>query len=158
MTTALNPQDFAVPCPTCDTPIDGYEHENGLKLTDPHAGPFGGPGTLLGTWDEVKHGERIGVTIEQAPEFGTVTLDPCGHTFRGWEGGTELLARIYEARGHYMAARADATIAAQADLLAAAEANGAGAVAERWRQAVRSRSNEQSGLLAALKTLVEATA
>jgi hypothetical protein len=145
---------ITVTCPTCNTRIEGYRHDNGMRATNPYGGPYGGPGTMLGTWDEVKNASQYASKVEAAPEFGMVALDPCGHSFRGYEGGLDLLARILEAQRQVEVDRAEAVIAEQADLLAAAEAHGAGAVAQRWRAAVRTSSAEASGLLAAMRTLV----
>lgn len=155
MTPTTDPMTFAVSCPTCNTPIEGYQHDNGIKLTNPYDGPNGGPGTRLGTFDEIGDAHRYDSRIEQAPEHGMVTLDPCGHSFRGYEGGTDLLGRIFQAQVAWQNAEADVTIAEHADLLAAAEANGGGPVAEKWQAAVRSGSADARGLLVALRALAD---
>lgn len=153
MTSTLHSaENLGVNCPFCNAPTNGYDLEAGVQVTIPGAGPNGGPGTLLGAGDEVT-GVPWGLgEVKAAPDFNRLTLQPCGHVFRGFQSGA-ILEKVHQVADERHDAKAEATLDRHADLLGAAEAAGHGAVAEKYRQAVRAGSGEQQGLLTALKAL-----
>lgn len=152
MATFSTAEGLGVDCPACNSAASGYELDAGVQITVPGGGPGGGPGTLLGAGDEVRWGSG---EVKAAPDFNRVTLHPCGHTFRGFEGGNDLLQRIRQVVDERNAAAAAATLAQHGELLRVAEAIGHGAVVEKYRQAVRARSRTEQGLLVTLRVLTE---
>ncbi len=135
-----------LPCPVCGAPVEGYDFENGYSLEVPDALAPGGVGHLVGSGDEVfghPAARYVGATPKPAPSFSKMLVEPCGHELRG-DVAYGVVTRAAEIRANRRRAEA---------LLQAATQAGHSQLVEAYRRAVRSRSRDASGLLAALRLL-----
>jgi hypothetical protein len=72
-------------CPVCVAEVTTAAWEPGYQVHDPYA-RGGQGGTAVGVWDEVKWAVTPSAVRTLAPEFGRLTLEPCGHVLRGEAG------------------------------------------------------------------------
>jgi hypothetical protein len=143
----------AISCPHCGAGVDTYEYRPGYTLEVPS--PIGGTDHLVGTADEI-FGAPDARWTDKSPQrnssFDEMTVSPCGHTLEGDDVRTVLRAAAKH-RASQRVAEVEATLAEHADLLAAVEASGASAVADRYREALQAGSADAAGLLAAMRAL-----
>jgi len=142
-------------CPDCGAPVYDVDISPGYSLSVPD--PVLGTAHIVGTADEVfahPAARRAGAVdaAKRVKSLDKVTVSPCGHTLRG-DDFRRVLVRFVDLRRHRVRAEDDAVIAAAGPLLAAAEQAGQTALADAYRTAVRARSRDASGLLAALRIL-----
>lgn len=149
-----------LPCPRCGAPIEGHHLARGVIYTVPGAGPDGDDGHIMVEGGGETHGrivpaEYVPTAREPWPDGDRLTVIPCRHTLLGDEAH-EVLRKAAEIRAHLRAAEHEATIAASADLLTAAETAGHTGLAIAYRDAVRQDDATALGLLTAIRVLMEA--
>ncbi|MFI2663372.1 hypothetical protein [Micromonospora carbonacea] len=144
--------EVACPHPHCGAPVVGLTYRPGYQVRVPWTSPFGNPGTLVGTLDEIDASEAVGGETTADPRFDKADLVPCGHTVEGSQAQQvrDLFEQVRDARHRR---EAEAEIARHAVVLAAADAAGHAVLVEQYRQAVLNGSTDKAGLLAALRTL-----
>lgn len=142
-----------LPCPRCGAPVETIKHERGYSLAIPDARAPRGVGHLVGTADEVfGHPASVFTQPEPEPSLDQATVGPCGHTFQG-AAAHHIIDLGDELRRAHLRDEADVILTGMARLLGAAERAGHGALVEAYRTAVRGRTRDVSGLLAALRIL-----
>lgn len=144
--------EVACPYPHCGAPVTELTYRPGYQVRVPWTPPFGNPGTLLGTIDEIGDHRTVGSETTPAPQFDKVDLQPCGHTVEGSDA-QQVRRQFQQAEGKRWHREVEAEVARHADVLAAADTAGHGALVEQYRKAVLAGSADKSGLLAALRTL-----
>jgi hypothetical protein len=134
----------------CGAPISRFESRPGWWLVVPGAGPNLTDGHLRAADEAQRH--HPGAGRVRAPMFDEVTVHPCGHVVED-EDARVLLARWGEARAAQQRRVAEERIALHADLLAATESAGHGALVDAYRRAVLAGDGTEAGLLVALRTV-----
>jgi hypothetical protein len=134
----------------CGAPISRFESRPGWWLVVPGAGPNLADGHLRAADEAQRH--HPGAGRVRAPMFDEVTVHPCGHVVED-EDARVLLARWGEARAAQQRRVAEERIALHADLLAATESAGHGALVDAYRRAVLAGDGTEAGLLVALRTV-----
>ncbi|MEV5819384.1 hypothetical protein AB0L22_09425 [Micromonospora haikouensis] len=153
--TGETPQ-VACPHPHCGAPVTEVTYRPGYQVRVPWTSPYGNPGTLVGTLDEIDVGaETFGSETIPDPQFDKADLAPCGHTVEGTQA-QQVRGQFQQVLEGRRRRDAEAEIARHADVLAAAETAGHSVLVEQYRQAVIMGSTDRSGLLAALRTLAGA--
>ncbi len=153
---ALRDTTPALACPDCGAEVDSYEHRPGYVLAIPDALALGGVGHVVGAGDEVLNHPRAAFAAgppRPAESFTKVDVEPCGHTIEG-SAARELMIAAANFRLEQKRLAAEKVLAADTELLAAAEFGGPRAVADQYRQAVHAGSRDASGLRLALQILV----
>ncbi len=144
-------------CPQCGAAIKGLDFSPGYTLAVPEPLLGGGVGHLVGPAEEILSDLRVALAEgppERAQSHDEAKLSPCGHLFRG-DDAHEARRRFGVVVEQREQARAEEVLAADAQLLAAAEKAGYSKLVLAYRQAVRGHRGTVSGLRVALHVLTE---
>ncbi len=141
-----------VACQHCGAPVTDLTYRFGYQVRVPWTPPFGNPGTLVGTLDEIDAHESAGGETTAAPQFDKADLTPCGHTVEGSQAH-QMRDLFEQARAEHHRRKAEAEIASNGVVLAAAETAGHSTLVDQYQRAVLDGSADKVGLLAALRTL-----